>query len=336
MMTSTDGLFKAALETVSDPLLLWGGDGTVAFATRRFQESFGVEPRELEGKSEVGLVELLSRAGARMKEGAQPPLVDAPGGRHFERRVRHLPEGGRLETFRDVTESASAAARREEILGVATHDLRSPLANVRSYASLLLGGGKMPDLDPRVRRAAEVIARNADRALRLVQAFFDSYRAETGEFEVDRQPTPLGSLLEEALAPRRAAAAEKGVELRAPPLDHLPFVAADRERLRYALGAFLDYAIERSSPGKTVEVQSEARGRNVWLGFSDQGVPLTPEQIQESFDRDAQILRERRLGVGFALAVARAVAQAHGGAAGGRPAGERTVFFISLPALEQP
>lgn len=332
-MTATDVLFRAALETVSDPLLLWAGDGTVAFATRRFQESFGIEPRTLEGKSEVGLLELLTRAGARFNEGTAPPVVDAPGGRHFERRIRHLPEGGRLETFRDITDAAAAAARREEILGVATHDLRSPLANVRSYASLLLGGGRAPDLDPRVRRAAEVIARNADRALRLVQAFFDTFRAETGEFEVDLQPTPLSALLEEALAPRRAAASEKGVELRAPPTEGLPFVAADRERLRNALGAFIDHAIERSGPGQWVEVRCELRERDVWLGFIDQGPPLSPEQIQEAFDRDSQILRERRLGVGFALAVARAVAKAHGGAAGGEPAGERTVFFVTLPAL---
>ncbi len=332
-MTAMDGLFRAALETVADPLLLWSGDGTVAFATRRFQESFGVEPREVEGQSERGLAELLVRAGARLCDGAAPEGLDTPGGRHFERRARPLPGGGRLETFRDVTDASAEAARREEILGVATHDLRSPLANVRSYASLLLGTGKMPELDPRVRRAAEVIARNADRALRLIQAFFDTFRAETGEFEVELQPAPLSGLLEEALAPRRAGAAEKGVALRVANAEGLPQVAADRERLRNALGAFLDNAIERSKPGQSVEVRGEQRERGVWLSFVDQGPPLSPEQIAEAFDRDSQILRERRLGVGFALAVARAVAQAHGGSAGGAPEGERTAFFMTLPAL---
>jgi signal transduction histidine kinase len=331
-MTASEGLFRAALETVSDPLLLWSGEGTVAFATRRFQESFGVAASEIEGKSEPGLFEVLLRAGAQPLEGTAPPLLATAAGRRFERRMRHLPGGGRLESFRDVTDARAAAARREELLGVATHDLRSPLSNVRSYAGLLLAG-KMSEIDPRVRRAAEVIARNADRALRLVQAYFDSYRAESGEFVVDRQPLALGALIEEAIAMRRAAASEKGVLLRTPSFEALPAVGADRERLLSALGAFLDHALERSNPGQGIDVRCEVRPLDVWIGFSDEGPPLTPEEIRRAFDRDSQILRERRLGVGFALAVARAIAQAHGGAAGGHSSAGRTVFFLSLPKL---
>ena len=331
-MSSADGLFRAALETVSDPLLLWSGDGTVAFSSRRFQESFGVEGDEVEGRSERSLMEALARAGTHPQEGTPTPTLGTERGRQFERRVRHLPGGGRLETFRDVTEARAAAVRREELFGVATHDLRSPLANVRSYAGLLLGG-KVPEVDPRVRRAAEVIARNADRALRLIQAYFDSCRAETGEFEIDFQRLSLGPLLEDALASRRAVAAEKGIALRAPSLESLPAVAADRERLLHALGAFVDHAIERSSPGQAVEVQFETRPLDVWIGFGDQGPALGPAEILREFDRDAQILRERRLGVGFALAIARAVAQAHGGTAGGRSTENRTVFFLTLPRI---
>lgn len=326
-MTEQVVLMRTALDVLSGPLVIWDADGTLAYASRRFYDTFGLSPDEVEGQPEQGLEAAFARRGLALSPGSS--RFEFSDGALFERKSRPLADGARLETFHDLSTAAEQAQRREEILGVASHDLRSPLANVRSYAGLLLGGRLQ--LEPRVKRAAEVIARNSDRALRLLQSWFDTQRAETGEFDVDKQPVPLADLLSEALESRRSFAAEKGVELLTRLPASLPLVEVDRERFGNALGALLDNALTRAEPPGSVEVSFEERPDELWLGFTDTGPALSPEESKAAFDRDELVLREKHLGVGFAVAVARSVLQAHGGTAGVDSSGGRTTFFLVMP-----
>jgi len=324
-------LLGRTLEALLEPWLLWDAHERIAAASPRCFESMGVPASQLLGATDVTFPQLLARSGSVATFGPTSAVIRTARGEELERRSRPLPDGGRLDVFVDLAEQRAQAQRREQLLGVAIHDLRAPLANVRSYAGLLLGG-KVPELDPRVRRSAEVIARNADRALRLLQMFFDAQRAETGELDIDRQPVVLASLLHETVAARRATAAEKGVELTAAPLPAgASTVLGDRERLLSAVGALLDNAIARAPPNGRVEILLEERPREAWLGFAEAGTPLGPEEMREAFDRDAQALKEKRLGPGYAVAVAKAIAQTHGGTAGVSSAPGRTVFSLTLP-----
>ncbi|MGC4113506.1 MAG: HAMP domain-containing sensor histidine kinase [Myxococcales bacterium] len=321
----------AALESVSEPFLVWGPDGRVLAASRRLAGPLGLEPSQLVGSDERAVAAQLSTRGW---QGGPHGLLRTDSGQEMQRRVQALPGGARLEVFHDVEADRAGARRREELLGIAIHDLRAPLANVRSYAGLLLSG-KLPDLDPRVRRSAEVIARNADRALRLLQMFFDAHRIETGELDIDHVPVDLGPLVQELIAARRGPAAEKGVEidLLAPPT--LPTVVGDRDRMVGAIGSLLDLATARSPAGQHVALSAEQRGRDIVLEVADRGPALTETELRDAFDRDAQALRERRLGAGFACAVAGAIARVHGGDAGVRSTTERTVYWLSLPLDSQ-
>lgn len=329
-MAETERLLESALEMLPDPWIVWRAEGRVAAASSRLSDALGVAADEVLGATEAVFNEAIARHKTFPAVGAPAPTFRNAGGHEF-RRISHLLQGGgRVDLFHDVTEDRAAAQRREALLGVAIHELRAPLANVRSYAGLLLSG-RMPGLDPRVHRSAEVIARNADKSLRLLQMYFDAQRAGTGELDIDRQPVELGNLLQEALAARRAAAAEKGVELSAAVPAVLPSVLGDHDRLLNAVGALVDNAIARSPPNGRVEVLFNERPREAWIGVAEAGEPLTPQDIRDAFDLDAQALKERRLGPGFAVAVARAIAHTHGGTAGVSSAPGRTVFSLTLP-----
>ncbi|MGI5861993.1 MAG: ATP-binding protein [Myxococcales bacterium] len=331
-MTDKIVLMRAALDVLSGPLILWDADGTIAYASRRFCDAFGLSPEKIEGQPEQGLEAAFARRGVTLSPGSN--RFETSEGAVIERKSRALVDGARLETFHDLSAATEQAQRHEEILGVASHDLRSPLANVRSYAGLLLGG--RIQLEPRVKRAAEVIARNSDRALRLLQSWFDTQRAETGEFDVDKQPVLLAELLNDAIESRRSFAAEKGVEIttRLPPL--LPLVEVDRERFGNALGALLDNALSRSEPSGSVEISYEERPDELRIEFTDNGPMLSPEEREAAFDRDELVLREKHLGLGFAVAVTRAVMQAHGGTAGVESSDGRTTFFLAMPRPKGP
>ncbi|MBI5542713.1 MAG: PAS domain-containing sensor histidine kinase [Deltaproteobacteria bacterium] len=330
MTVDADGLLRAALDASSEPWLLWAADGRVVASSQRLEKLLGLSGQNLVGVSEPALVGLLAKAGARLVSDGQGPSLRTAAGAGYQRQRRPLPGGAVLDTFHDEAAERQSAARREELLGVAIHDLRAPLANVRSYASLLLSG-KMPELDPRVRRSAEVIARNADRALRLLQLYFDAHRAETGELDIDRQPIAMEGLIQEVIAARRPTAAERGVTLETALPATLPTLEADRERLSTAFGALLDNALARTPSNTQIKVVVEERPREMWLGVVDTGPLLTEEELRIAFDRDAQALKERRLGVGFACAVAGAIARTHGGDAGVRSAANSTLYWLSLP-----
>ena len=308
-------LLIAALDTRGEPWVLWGPQGRIVAASRLLSPLAGPRGPGMLGADEPAFAALLATWSA---------------GQNLERRAHPLPGGGRLELLHDLEADRRDASRREELLGIAIHDLRAPLANVRSYAGLLLSG-KLPELEPRVRRSAEVIARNSDRALRLLQMFFDSQRIDTGELDIDRSPVPLGPLLEELVSARRAQAAEKGVEmtLRAPA--DVPSVSGDRERLASAVGAMLDLAAARSPSARAVELTCEPLPGQLRIEVADSGPQLSEQELRDAFDRDAQALRERRLGVGFACAVAGAIAKVHGGDAGVRSTPQRTVHWLALP-----
>jgi signal transduction histidine kinase len=142
---------------------------------------------------------------------------------------------------------------------------------------------------------------------------------------------PLFAAGADLLAARRGVAAEKGVELVLRTPGALPTVIGDRDRLASAVGALLDLAAARSPSGEAVELTCEQRPRDVLVEVADHGPALSEADVRDAFDRDAQALRERRLGAGFACAVAGAIARVHGGDAGVRSTPERTVYWLSLP-----
>jgi signal transduction histidine kinase len=152
-----------------------------------------------------------------------------------------------------------------------------------------------------------------------------------GRVALDRKPAALGLLLAEAVEARRALAAEKGIVIR----ERLPEkplnLSLDRERAAQAITAFLDNAVQRTGDNGSVEVVAEERPAHVWIGFRDAGPVLSPGEGRLTFDRDHQILTERRLGRGFALSVAKAVAVAHGGTAGVENRTDGATFFLTFP-----
>lgn len=327
-----ESIYQSALEVIPDNLLLWSPDGRVIFANHRFLETFGLLAEDVEGLNEKEFEERLTQRGISFeKQGADGRArAMSFAGRRFERRQRPVPGGARLEQVVDLTDAELRRKQKEKVLSVTTHDLRAPLANVRSYASLLLGG-RMADADPRVKRAAEVISRNADKSLRLVQSYFDTLRAEVGALPLDKQPVSLLPMLEEAVKARRPIANEKGVTIVENLPSSLPSAVADRERLAQVFTAFLDNAIQRAAPRSKIEVQCEDRRGELWFGFTDHGPPLAPDEAAVAFDRDHQILKERRLGSGFGLAVARAMVKGHGGSAGVDSTSGGTTFHFTLP-----
>ncbi len=243
------------------------------------------------------------------------------------------PQSGRAA----APETARDRQRRSEFLDITAHDLRSPLANIRSYAEIASSPRVGATLPPAVRHALEVIRRNADRALLLVQDFIDSRKGDLDSLDLARTVVPLGDLWSE-LASRDVSdrLRERGIELRVEVEPGLPDLRLDRRRVARVLQLLLDRAAARAPEGSRVVAFARAEPPWIAVGVADGGPAPWDDDAAHLFDRESAVLRERQLASGLALPLSRAVARAHGGEARVRPEGGLSAVALLLPAGRGP
>ncbi len=214
-------------------------------------------------------------------------------------------------------------ADRARFLSIASHDLRGALANVRSFAALLLRRG---GLDERSRRMVETIVRNADRAIELTRGVFDTLRHELGQMPAEQTPVEPNELVRQAVG---AVPPGTNIELK---LEPVPRVWADAERLSHAIRLLAHVAGERSGPSGVVALRTVAEPGEVAVEISDEGAPPAPDEL--AFRRDAAVARENRLGTAFWLCLAKDELEASGARVEALSPGRGLTIRAHLPVYD--
>jgi signal transduction histidine kinase len=219
--------------------------------------------------------------------------------------------GGQLLGLTPLREEDGARREREvRLLRIAAHDIRGPLANIRSYAALALGGRMQ--LEPRLQRTLQVVRRNADKALALVEDTIDSLRLDRAGLPVEPEAVDVVAALQKAQArcEDRAEPSQATLEVHLP--EGLPRVGAEPDRLVRVLQAPLEHLLVRAPAGSRLLLRGAVLpGQGVELSFL-----LQPGEAVAShpFAREVRILEERKLEDAVRLDVARRLVEAWGGA----------------------
>jgi len=201
-------------------------------------------------------------------------------------------------------------------LAFLVHEVRSPVAALSAIAEALAGG----DLDEGTQRELAGLALAACRGIERVvgDAAVGSVRLEA----VD-----VGGLVRESVA----AAALGGAKVRPVVSSDLPRIAADPIRLRQALDNLVANAIAHSPPGGEVVVNARVGEGEILLSVSDKGAGIPIEEQERIFEPGVRLDTSRQ-GSGLGLAVARAIAEAHGGTLTVESApGDGATFTLVLP-----
>jgi PAS domain S-box-containing protein len=221
-----------------------------------------------------------------------------------------------------------ASRERDEVVGVVSHDLRSPLHNITLAAQLARGR----NADPGVERQLERIDRAAGWATRLIADLLDSFRIDAGGLALERVRLETRALVTEAVELHRAAAEEQRVELGIEVALDLPAIPVDRDRMLQVIGNLVDNALKHTPAGGRVTVSAGREGAFVRIAIADTGPGISPDLVAHVFERFRQARSERRSGVGLGLAIAKGIVEAHGGRIDVRTAaGEGTTFSFTLP-----
>ena len=226
-----------------------------------------------------------------------------------------------------------ADASRNEFLAMLAHELRNPLAPIRSATELLSFADSNPMSLPHARAIRE---RQLGQLVRLVDDLLDVSRLSRGTLELKRAPIDLRTAAASAIESVRPLvdAARHTLSV------HLPKAAVpldgDHARLTQALANVLTNASQYTHPGGHIDLTMEVVGRTARIRVTDDGIGVDAALVPRMFDmftQGEQRSGEPRRGLGIGLTVARTMIEMHGGAidvaSPGRNRGSE--FVIALP-----
>lgn len=225
-------------------------------------------------------------------------------------------------------------ALKNELLGMAAHDLRSPLGVIQNYSDFLEADAG-PLLNDEQRAFISTIKRTSRFMLGLVDDLLDVTTIEAGRLTLDRQPTDLGRLLADNVTINRTLAARKNIAVELAPAAALPLVALDSRRIEQVLNNLIGNAIKFSPPGRRVLVSAVTAGDAVIISIADQGPGLPASDLPDLFKPFARATARGTAGeksTGLGLAIVRKIVEAHGGRiwVESEP-GKGATFVVSLP-----
>ena len=226
-------------------------------------------------------------------------------------------------------------ALKNELLGMAAHDLRSPLGVIQNYSDFLEADAG-PQLSDEHRAFISTIKRTSRFMLGLVDDLLDVTTIEAGRLTLDRQPSDLGRLLADNVTLNRTLAARKNITIElATTVETLPMVMLDARRIEQVLNNLIGNAMKFAPPGSRVTVSAEATADAVTIRVTDQGPGIPAPDLPNLFKPFAKATARGTAGeksTGLGLAIVGKVVAAHGGRIWVESeVGKGASFVVSLP-----
>ena len=217
-----------------------------------------------------------------------------------------------IDNARLYAEARQATLRRDEILHMVSHDLRTPLAAIEMGIDRLKRRAPVPDRRSGTIEVLERIGRLVSRMNRLIGDLLDLGYLERGQLALQRSSESAANLAREVV--------DQFQELARAHRIHLDFECAqdimadaDRDRGAQVLANLIDNAIRYSHGPGTVRVTVSSEGGAAHFTVTDEGPGIPAAQLGTIFDPYVQAKQTGRAGAGLGLAIAKRITEAHGG-----------------------
>ncbi|CAM2160590.1 histidine kinase [Paraburkholderia tropica] len=232
-------------------------------------------------------------------------------------------------TERAARERSEEATRAmDHFVAAVSHELRSPLGAIQSWATLLQRSADVAHMA----RAGTVIERNARQLALMVDDLLDSGAIATGKLSIELAPVDLGALAGNIAEDMRMRIEEKGVRLVADDLDSC-VVMADEKRVRQVIWNLVSNALKFTEAGE-ITVSVRVHGEHAELCVRDTGRGIGADVLERIFERFYQAAGSGRVsGLGLGLWLARSIVRLHGGSirAHSDGVGKGAMFVVTMP-----
>lgn len=232
--------------------------------------------------------------------------------------------------YRELTRALREAAQRVTFVNQVSHELKTPLTNIRLYAELL--DSELDTHDPARARLA-VITQETRRLGRLIANVLSFARGQRRALTLYPRPLVLDHLVREVVAQHAPALGERGVRVETDLAAPDPLLV-DGDALTQILGNLLGNVEKYAAAGGLARVTTRLRGAWVEVRVADLGPGIPARQARRVFEPFYRVrgdLTEGVSGTGIGLAVARDLARLHGGDLVLEPAPRGAVFLLTLP-----
>ena len=247
--------------------------------------------------------------------------------------------------FRDITDRRraeqalqDATRRKDEFLATLSHELRNPLAPLRTAVELLRRAGADADLREKARN---VIERQVGQMVRLVDELLDMSRITSGKIQLRREQVELSALVRSVVDECRPLIEGQRHELTVTLPAHPVYLEADPTRLAQVFSNLLNNAAKYTEKGGHIWLSAERQNCEVVISVRDTGIGIAPEHLAHVFEMFSQLtpaLERSQGGLGIGLALVRGLVELHDGTveAHSDGPGKGSEFMVRLPVVDHP
>jgi two-component system phosphate regulon sensor histidine kinase PhoR len=323
---------KSIIDSLREGLVVIDRRGTIVYCNRSLKQIAGQE-QTVEGKlywevfNQGSFIELMEKV-----KGNNPVLTEETviGDKTYLSSATRLePQGEIVLVFHDITSMKQLERIKKDLVANVSHELRTPLTSIKGFAETL-----DDEVGEEQRRFVEIIRRNTDRLINIVEDLLLLSNLEEKGTELEVEEVDLRKLIDDTVRIFDHRAGQKGLLLKVDMPAEAMHMPADRFKLEQMLINLLDNAIKYTDAGE-IRVALKQSDSAVTIEVHDTGIGISSDKIPRIFERFFVVdkSRSRKMGgTGLGLSIVKHIVLLHGGDIRVKSSpGGGTHFFVSLP-----
>jgi signal transduction histidine kinase len=241
--------------------------------------------------------------------------------------------GSHVWSVRDVTQQKLAEKMHTEFVNSATHELRTPMANIKAYAETLAQADELKVEEQK--EFCNTINAEVTRLSRLIDDMLSIESMEVGSLALSRRETDIERLLREKVEMARPMMEKKNLSFQARLPEKLPKMPLDKDKVALAIDNLLGNAAKYTPEGGEVALRVDIDERTLQIHVQDSGIGIAEEELPKVFEKFFRSSDERTrdvTGTGLGLAMVWEIVHLHGGDVKVQSTlNQGSTFTISLP-----
>jgi len=229
---------------------------------------------------------------------------------------------------------AEANRMKSEFVSVVSHQLRSPLSNLKWVIELLMSG-RISSVSEKQLEYFKILRENSERMEELVQDLLTVSRIEQGKLPLKKEEIILEDLVKSAIKDMEIFARASNVKMEFSSEKNLPRITGDPSQLKLTVDNLLDNAIRYVKENGKVELNLKKKNSNLYFEVKDNGVGIPQNDqkyIFQKFFRSGNIKRHQTQGSGLGLYITKSIIEKSGGKIGfTSQEGVGSTFWFTLP-----
>ncbi|MDP2864538.1 MAG: HAMP domain-containing sensor histidine kinase [bacterium] len=229
---------------------------------------------------------------------------------------------------------AEANRMKSEFVSIVSHQLRSPLSNLKWVIELLMSG-RISSVSEKQTEYFRILKENSERMKELVSDLLTVSRIEQGKLFFKKERISLQGLIEKVIKEVEIFSKASNVEISFDSEENLPKIIVDPDQIKLVIGNLLDNAIRYIKERGKAEIDLKKNNDNLYVEVKDNGVGIPKDDqkyIFQKFFRSGNIKRHRTDGSGLGLYIAKSIIEKSGGKMGFKSQeGIGSTFWFILP-----